>query len=101
MDDQRCKTCGVPRTEHFVKEAAGEIKHSHTLTGQLVRSTLTDSPQSGSTETSPLNRVNIMVAPAPDLALRRLLVDLGVVTQAQLDAMVELSNTLDLGRPAT
>ena len=42
----------------------------------------------------PQPAVQIMVAPAPDLALRRLLVELGMVTEEQLAGIVELSNRL-------
>lgn len=94
MNDDPCKVCGVPLVEHTVKETVGEIMHRHSKDGQLVRVSRDKGTEQTPSSESHGRQINIVVSPAPDLALRRLLVELGVLTEAQLASVVELSTTL-------
>jgi hypothetical protein len=78
--------------EHTQDEQAGLVNHQYTLTGNLQR------VERKVSKVGP-PPVQIMVAPAPDLALRRLLVELGVVTEEQLAGIVELANRLPVTTP--
>ncbi len=75
VDQTLCGHCAVPRHLHTLREQAGEIRHRWSAD----RSTLT--AVEVSTPTTPSSHV--VVAPSPDILLRRMLRDLGVITPEQ------------------
>ncbi len=91
----RCTACNRTPMEHDQDEQAGLVNHQHTTTGQLLR------VERKVVKATPPASVQIIVAPAPDLALRRLLVELGVVTEEQLAGIIELANKLPVTTSAS
>jgi hypothetical protein len=78
-----CVFCGVAKVEHSQLEAVGGTHHrwSHTRQGGL---TVVETNTPGA---QPVQGTSVIIAPAPDLALRMLLRDLGVITPEQFDGL--------------
>lgn len=73
-----CEQCGMPRLPHQLARERGEIGHDW-------RGSTVEKPKD--VEHNAPSRVFITVVPTPDLALRRMLVELGVITESDLVAL--------------
>lgn len=82
-DHEGCSFCPRTADQHKAAESAGEVQHRFSSTGQLVQIDRT----SPSSQSQPLGGQSVIVAPAPDIALRRLLVSLGVISEDQYEAL--------------
>jgi hypothetical protein len=81
--DDECAFCGTPYVSHKAQEASGDMFHQWTnSSGELheVRKT----PAQPSTP-SPA----VVIAPAPDIVLRKLLRELGVITPEQYKGLFQ------------
>lgn len=76
---QECAFCGTPHDAHLAREASGDVRHRWTNSSGHLESITTPavSPQSQ----------QVVIAPAPDILLRRLLRDTGLITQEQYDGL--------------
>jgi hypothetical protein len=102
VEQGQCVHCGVVQSEHLAREGEGRVHHKFSLTGDLERverptKTLGQRPSQSSTP----DHIRIVVAPAPDLALRQLLLRLGVVTEEQLVQIEDAAAIVPLTRGAT
>jgi hypothetical protein len=89
----QCLLCSLDRIGHQMGEERGEINHKFSLDGGMQRSTM----RVGSKVGRPKPTVMITVVPAPDLALRKLLVAKGLIDESELiDAAPQISAE-DLG----
>lgn len=85
-----CKICSVPRVTHERQERAGQIKHAWSADGEFGASELEMGSRGGVVGKKTLGggqAVNIMVSPAPDVMLRELLVQKGLLTRAEVDTL--------------
>lgn len=76
-DHDECAHCSLTRDQHKTAESAGRVNHMFSVDGSLapVERTPPQAPQGGAPQ--------IIVAPAPDIMLRKMLLELGVITQEQ------------------
>lgn len=72
--DQECAFCGTPYTAHKLQEASGDMFHEWAHHGSALREVRR------SEGNTPLSNTPIIVAPAPDILLRQLLRDKGLIT---------------------
>jgi hypothetical protein len=86
-----CFICSKSPDEHAEGEAAGKINHKYSTTSRLERVSrkLGEKPAPKSP-----TAVQIMVVPAPDIALRRLLVETGLLTREQIASMADLAGVV-------
>lgn len=80
-DHDECAHCSLTRDQHKAAESAGEVNHVFSTDGSLTQVM----PKTSKTE--PRGGQNVVIAPAPDLMLRKLLVELGVITQEQFEGL--------------
>lgn len=83
MSDVPCAWCGIPKAEHARREGTRETNHRWAA-GKEGGITLVDD---GPAAAQPGNAPRIAIMPAPDLALRRLLVSKGILTEDELGAL--------------
>jgi hypothetical protein len=89
----QCLICSLDRISHQMGEERGEINHRFSLDGGVQRSTV----RVGIKGERPRPTVMITVVPAPDLALRKLLIAKGIIDESELvDAAPQISAE-DLG----
>ncbi len=82
MDMSTCAWCGQAKARHEQMEAAGEVQHRWSAT---THDGLTP-VESGASQRAGAGP-QVIVAPAPDILLRQLLLELGVITQEQYDGL--------------
>lgn len=98
MKTDGCGICGEDdESKHRAAEQLGSLNHQWSTTGALI-----PVQRNGSTR-PPRPQQPIMVVGALDLALRRLLVDKGILTDADLASLLSpgLGNDGDRGTGAT
>lgn len=81
MDMSACAFCGQARARHEQMEADGEVQHVWAAD----RSQPPVQVDRGGK--SPASPAQVIVAPAPDILLRQMLRDLGVITPDQYKAL--------------
>jgi len=83
-----CQMCSVPRTKHEDEERAGRIRHAWSGDGGFSESQLAGKTPSGARRMpGGGQQINVMVTPAPDVMLRELLVQKGLLTRADVDGL--------------
>lgn len=92
LTDQDCFICGVGRLPHQMGEETGDIKHAFSLDSKMERSTVRTG---GDKKARPA--VMITVVPTPDLALRKLLIERGIINADDLVDSVPGFTAQDLG----
>lgn len=89
---EECFVCGVERLPHQIREQSGEIMHQFALDGAVKRSTLRVGGQQRARPT-----VMITVVPTPDLALRKLLIEKGIIAADEIVDVTPQLSADDLG----
>lgn len=84
-DFDPCHICRTLRGVHAVWENSGQIQHVFSEHGELVQVDPDTVGQQSPSDASASPR--ILIAPQPDLALRKLLLTKGILTQADLDTL--------------
>ena len=87
QDDAECAWCKTSRSQHKALEDSGQIHHTWgaSRTGGITVAE-TNTPGNRVRLQQPAGP-SVIVVPAPDLHLRRLLLDKGILTQAEYDAL--------------
>lgn len=80
-DFDPCDICKTLRRVHEEWEGLGQIQHKFSEHGELVQVDQTSS------DAPPEPATRILVAPQPDLALRKLLLVKGILTKEDLDTL--------------
>lgn len=78
-DNAECSFCGTPYLAHKAQEQSGQMFHMWARHGDPVREVVKERPAA--------EQQQVVIAPAPDILLRRLLRDTGVISQEQYDGL--------------
>lgn len=95
LTTEDCFICGVDRIPHNLGEVSGSINHAFSLDGKMERTTLR-----GSKPQAPRPVVMFTTVPAPDTALRDLLIAKGIINADELVEHVPAFTAKDLGLEA-
>lgn len=81
-DNAECAFCGTPYLAHKTQEQSGEMFHMWARHGDAVREVVREKPAAPQSQ-------QVVVAPAPDVLLRRLLCEIGVITEEQYKGLFQ------------